>query len=81
LLKIDTQGFDLEVLRGAMETLQSGLVKNVLIELSFMKIYQGQGSIPEIIELLDKQGISLIDFYEKIRQGNKLAWCTALFGK
>lgn len=44
-------------------------------------MYHEQGSIPEIIELLDKYGITLIDFYEKIRQGKKLAWCTALFGK
>ncbi|MDQ4077233.1 MAG: FkbM family methyltransferase, partial [Chloroflexota bacterium] len=34
LLKIDTQGFDLEVLSGATGALQAGIIRNVLVELN-----------------------------------------------
>ena len=82
LLKIDTQGFDMEVLLGAKVALQSGVIQNVLVELNFVRKYKGECSPTEIIELLKKYNIVLSDFYEKVRQGpqNKtLAWCTALF--
>ncbi len=86
LLKIDTQGFDLEVLSGAEKALQNGVVQNVLIELNFVKMYVGQSSSEDIINFLGKHGLFLIDYYEKYRQnerkgGTTLAWCTALFGR
>lgn len=81
LLKIDTQGFDLEVLLGATNALKCGVVRNVLIELNFVKMYEGQNSEEEIIHLLKENNILLIDYYEKIRQKKTLAWCTALFGR
>ncbi len=81
LLKIDTQGFDLEVLLGARNALQNGCVRNVLIELNFVKMYEGQSSPETIIQLLKENHLSLIDYYEKVRQDHALAWCTALFGR
>jgi FkbM family methyltransferase len=81
LLKIDTQGFDLAVLLGAEGALQSGVIQNVLVELNFVQMYTGQSSALEIIDFLAKYNIFLIDYYEKVRQGKTLAWCTALFGK
>lgn len=79
LLKIDTQGFDLEVLLGAVDALQSGVIRNVLVELNFRRKYKGQSSATDIMNLLAKYDILLVDFYEKILQKNTLAWCTALF--
>jgi FkbM family methyltransferase len=79
LLKTDTQGFDLNVLRGGAEALSSGLVKNVLVELNFVRMYEGQGSPTDIAELLHGYGFRLVDHYEKNRRGHMLAWCTGLF--
>jgi len=81
LLKVDTQGFDLEVLLGAERALQSGLVRNVLIELNFVKMYEGQASSADIISTLGKSGLFLLDYYEKVRRGHTLAWCNGLFGR
>ena len=81
LLKIDTQGFDLEVLLGARNALQSGAIRNVLIELNFVRMYEGQCSPEDIVSILKENDIFLIDYYEKERQNYKLAWCTALFGR
>lgn len=81
LLKIDTQGFDLAVLLGAVEALQRGAIQNVLVELNFVRMYSGQSAPRDIIEFLAKHNMCLIDYYEKVRQNQTLAWCTALFGK
>lgn len=81
LLKIDTQGYDLNVLKGASQTFQKGMIENVFIEMNFARIYEGQAHHSDIFDFLYLHGLSLIDYYEKNRQGNKLAWCTALFSK
>jgi FkbM family methyltransferase len=81
LLKIDTQGFDLRVLRGAVGLLRNRQITHVLIELNFLKLYQGQANPPEIIAFLGQYGLHLVDFYEKCRQQQRLGWCTALFRK
>jgi len=79
LLKIDTQGFDLEVLNGAKASLESGMIKNVLVEINFISMYEKQGSAGDVIRELESVGFVLVDFYEKVRQDKVLAWCTALF--
>jgi FkbM family methyltransferase len=79
LLKIDTQGFDLHVLQGAVEALQAGRVRHVLVELNFVPMYVGQASPVAILAFLERHGLSLVDLYEKVRQGQALAWCSALF--
>ena len=79
LLKTDTQGFDLEVLLGARDALQNGCIRNILVELNFVKLYVGQSSAEDIIYLLKQNNFALIDYYEKVRQDKKLAWCTAFF--
>jgi FkbM family methyltransferase len=81
LLKIDVQGFDLEVLLGATASLASGAVRNVLVELNFVPMYEGQASAAAIVELLGRHGLFLTDHYEKKRQGHTIAWSTALFSR
>lgn len=79
LLKIDTQGFDLQVLRGAQGLLQAGRIRNVLVELNFIPLYEGQAEAADVIAWLRQHHLHLVDYYEKCRQGPLLGWCTALF--
>jgi FkbM family methyltransferase len=81
LLKLDTQGYDLEVLHGAKGAFAAGIVENVLVELNFAPLYKLQASPVEIISYLDFYKLVLVDFYVKHRSGNGLAWCTALFSR
>jgi len=81
LLKVDTQGFDLDVILGAKSALCNQKVDYILIELNFVKMYQNQCKAEEVIKYLNENGLYLIDYYEKVRQKNVLAWCTALFGR
>ena len=79
VLKIDMQGFDREVLRGAEATLRAGRVNVVLIELNFVKMYQGQAAPPEILAALMMGGYYLVGLYEIVREEQTVGWCTAVF--
>jgi FkbM family methyltransferase len=81
ILKIDTQGFDLEVLKGAAGSLEKGIIQYVFLELNFVKMYSGQGKPSDITDFLASYNLYLIDFYEKVRQDSTIAWCSALYGK
>lgn len=56
-IKIDTQGFELQVLNGARETLP--LAKGVLCELSLVPLYEGQALWREVIDRLNEEGFFL----------------------
>jgi hypothetical protein len=58
LLKIDVQGFELEVLRGAGESL--ALVDQVFVECSFVELYDGQPLADEVICFLKARGLRLV---------------------
>lgn len=81
LLKIDTQGYDLHVLKGGEKLFSAGGVRYVLVELNFISLYEGQPWGHEVMAWLHEHGMQLVDFYEKCRRDQRLAWCTALFAK
>jgi FkbM family methyltransferase len=58
LLKVDVQGFELPVLRGAGQALQS--FDQILIEASFIALYAGQALFPDISHCLEEQGFHLV---------------------
>ena len=60
LLKLDVQGFELEVLRGCNELL--GLFDMVYCECSFFELFVGQALAPEIIEFMGVKGFVLQGF-------------------
>jgi FkbM family methyltransferase len=53
-LKIDTQGYEREVLHGASETLMQA--DAVEVELSLVELYEGQGLLPDVWEMLTGAG-------------------------
>jgi len=78
LLKIDTQGNDLNVLIGAQELLRKRCIRRVLVELNFFRMYEGEGDAHAILTFLKKHGLHLVELYEKNRHGSVITWCTAL---
>jgi FkbM family methyltransferase len=55
-IKIDTQGFEWQVLNGAGETLK--LTQGVLLELSMVHLYEGQRLWREIIDRMAREGFT-----------------------
>ena len=65
LLKIDVQGFELQVLMGAVEAL--GRFRWVYVELSFVELYVGQPLAHEVMSLLAAHHFGLADTGEPTR--------------
>ena len=79
LLKVDTQGFDLNVLKGARNSLSQGRIKNILVEVNFVRMYGGEGRPGEIFDFLSDHNIFLVDIYDKARPNGFIHWGNALF--
>jgi hypothetical protein len=58
LLAMDTQGYELEVLKGATETLKS--VKVVYTEVSNVPLYEGSALVDDIDEFLQPYGFKRV---------------------
>lgn len=56
-LKIDTQGFEKQVLIGAENSYK--FIKGIQVELSLLPLYEGSGLYMEIIDLLNSKGYEL----------------------
>ncbi|MBB5030469.1 FkbM family methyltransferase [Prosthecobacter vanneervenii] len=81
LLKIDTQGYDLQVLLGAEGLLAAGRVNFIMLEINFIPLYVGQPEFFELDSFLSKRGYALVDLYEKIWVENRIGWCNGLYQK
>jgi len=64
LLKMDTQGFELEVLRGSKRLLESNSVALIYAEVCFVRYYENQPLFPEIYSYLYERGFRLVAIYE-----------------
>ncbi|MDH5188545.1 MAG: FkbM family methyltransferase [Rhodospirillaceae bacterium] len=69
-LKMDTQGYDLEVFRGASDVLQS--VKGMLSELSFIPIYDGMTNYLDTLKEFQASGFHPSGFYPINRDSDGL---------
>lgn len=61
LLKVDVQGLELEVLRGATQVLTQ--VDEALIECSFIELYEGQALADEVIAFAHSTGLRLVGIH------------------
>ena len=57
LLKIDTQGYELEILKGAKKTLK--YIDAIYAEVSLVELYKNQPLFDEILEHIKKSGFSV----------------------
>ena len=55
--KIDTQGYEFEVLKGAEKVLNR--FQGILVEVSLIELYEGQKSWLEIFEFIQSHGFKL----------------------
>ncbi len=65
LLKIDVQGYELEVLKGCVSLLDRFDV--ILVECSYVELYAGQALVAEVIAHLEAAGFGLVERYNLVR--------------
>lgn len=61
LLKLDTQGFDMEVINGCLEELKDCV--GILCEVSVIPLYQGQPAWRDVISRLEQLGFGVVGLY------------------
>lgn len=79
ILKVDTQGFDLNVLNGARELLAAHRIATILLEINFVPMYKNQPSFAEIHQFLSDFGYKLVNLYNHARHNDSIAWCDACY--
>lgn len=64
-LKIDTQGYEMNVLRGGLQTLDKAVA--VQCEVSFDELYRGQPLAPEVIDFVTARGFAVFAYSNGLR--------------
>lgn len=78
-LKIDTQGYEMSVLKGAIESIP--FIKGIQIELSLEQLYEGSVLMFEMIDFIEKMGFELTSLengFSNPKTG-KLLQCDGIF--
>ena len=79
VLKIDVQGSEIEVLKGALEMLKKGSIKLIYTETYFEQQYVNQPLFHDISQLLYKHNFVLQDIYDPYFSKNNILWCDSIF--
>jgi FkbM family methyltransferase len=79
VLKLDAQGFDLEVIKGAKRLLSDRRVHFIYMEIIFSQLYEGQPRADEILRFLADRGFVLVGIYNFAYPNELLGWADALF--
>jgi len=80
VLKIDTQGYEKQVLTGAGDLLTPASVRCLFLEVLFVNLYKGQTWCGEVMELLRSRGYRFFGFTGVVfDQVNGWKWADAMF--
>jgi hypothetical protein len=79
VLKSDTQGFDLEVFKGAEESIRKKKIGLIYFEIIFADQYKKLPSFSESFDFLTARGFKLVSFYKIYYQRKLAGWTDALF--
>lgn len=79
ILKSDTQGYELEVFKGAEAMLSRGAITLVFFEHIFAAQYEGLPSLGAVYDFLGGHGYRLVSFYRCFYRHRLAAWTDLLF--
>lgn len=79
LLKTDTQGYDLEVLKGAQSLLKDNRIQLIFVEIIFLDLYEDLPPFDEIFRLVRENSFKLVSLYKVSHHHNLAGWSDALF--
>lgn len=79
LLKSDTQGYDLEVLKGAKGLMDENRIGLVYFEFIFSHMYANLPAFDDVFRYLTDKGFLLVSFYDLHFQKELMSWADAMF--
>lgn len=79
VLKLDTQGFDLEVLKGAARMLRERRIKLIHIELTFVQMYIGAPRVDEVLCFIYDHGFDTAALYNVFYRNDRAGEVDGLF--
>jgi FkbM family methyltransferase len=79
ILKSDTQGFDLDVIKGARRMIDRRAIYLIFMEITFSDMYKGSPRFDEIYAYLAEHRFALVSFYDFYYQRGRAGWTDALF--
>jgi FkbM family methyltransferase len=79
ILKSDTQGFDLDVLKGARAMIERRAIRLIFMEITFSDMYKGSPRFDAIYAYLADRRFALVSFYDFYYQRGRAGWTDALF--
>jgi FkbM family methyltransferase len=78
ILKTDTQGFELEVLRGAAGLIAEQRINLLHMEVIFASIYEDIPPFDAVYRFLLDHGFELVGFYQLEFVNQRAGWCDCL---
>lgn len=79
LLKIDTQGYDSRVIRGAETLLARKLIEYITFEVIFDEMYEGIERYDRVFGFLADRGYKPVGFLCQMSRNDALSWADAIF--
>jgi FkbM family methyltransferase len=80
ILKMDAQGSEMNILRGARTLLEAGKIRLIYTEVNFLRIYEGIELYHDIAKYLEQFDYSLHNLYGLVHnQTGRLAWGNPIF--
>jgi len=80
LLKLDVQGAELKVLKGAEESFGRRLISTVYLEVILAETYEGQATLLALLDFFSARRYKLVGFYNPVYgDGGGLLQCDAIF--
>lgn len=81
VLKIDVQGADGSVLKGASDLLKRRAIGFIRSELTFSNLYSGADDPLSLLGLARSHGYQIVSFYELNYRNNRLGWADVVLAK
>jgi hypothetical protein len=80
ILKIDVQGYEINVLKGGKKSLKKDMIKFIELEIIFNDYYERNVKLHEIDSIMCKNNFNLFDINEiRYDNDNKIKWFDMLY--
>jgi FkbM family methyltransferase len=79
ILKTDTQGYELEVFKGAERTITEGRIGVLFCEVIFSDMYKGLPNFSQVFDFLTNHDFLLVSFYDIFHEKRLASWTDGLF--